>query len=118
MAEVSRKAVNERMDRFFDLMKYMLKHPEVLEALPEEVYIPAEVDIGNLFTPVRLELLRRIATGDHTVSRLARALGRKVPAVSRDLRVLESHGLIRIEERGKERIPLLRRKLVVVPLAG
>ncbi len=118
MAEVDRKQVERRLGEIGDLMKYMLNHPEVLDALPDEVHIPADVEIGRLFTPARLELLRRIATGEQTVSRLARALGRKVPAVSRDLRLLEGHGLIRIEERGKERVPLLRRKLVVVPLGG
>ncbi len=118
MDAMKRQRVESRLEQVRDLMHTMIRNPELLDAFPDEVYVPLDADLSSLFAPTRLELLHRISEGSLTVSELARALHRKVPAVSRDLRAFESRGLVRFEVRGRRKIPRLRRSLVVLPLAS
>jgi DNA-binding transcriptional ArsR family regulator len=55
---------------------------------------------GALADPTRRAILRRLASGDATVTELARPFQMTLPAVSKHLKVLERAGLI---ERGRER---------------
>ena len=118
MAEVKRKQVEERLEQVRTLMHTIIERPELLDAFPEEVYVPLDADLTSLFAPARLELLRRIARRRMTVSQLAKAVHRKVPSVSRDLKVLEQRGLLRFQVEGRRKIPELRHSLVVLPLSG
>ena len=108
--------VDRRLEEVRRFLHTALDRPELLEALPEEVYVPSEVDVASLFAPERLALLHRIARSTNTIGELARSLHRKVPAVSRDLRLLERHGLIRFRTEGRRKYPELLRHFVVVPL--
>lgn len=56
-----------------------------------------------LADPLRRSLLRRLATGPARVVDLAAAHPVSRPAVSRHLRLLGEAGLVRAEERGRER---------------
>lgn len=114
----SRGSVEQRLEEVRKFLHTVLERPDLLDAFPEDVYVPLGVDISSLFAPARLELLRTIARERLTVGELAKKVHRKVPAVSRDLRVLEHRGLLRFEVQGKRKIPELRRTLVVLPLAG
>ena len=114
----SRGSVEQRLEEARKFLHTVLERPDLLDAFPEDVYVPLGVDISSLFAPARLELLRTIARERLTVGELAKKVHRKVPAVSRDLRVLEHRGLLRFEVQGKRKIPELRRTLVVLPLAG
>lgn len=116
MSATPRTRVDRRLEEVRRFLHTALDHPELLETLPEEVYVPTEVDVASLFAPERLALLHRIARSTNTVGELARSLHRKVPAVSRDLRLLESHGLIRFRTEGRRKYPELLRHFVVVPL--
>ena len=72
----------------------------------EEAYDP-EVH-GRLFSPAIIKLLSTIASGEaESVSQLARRLGRDVGNVYRDLKLLESLGLIHLEKNGRKRVPRL-----------
>jgi DNA-binding transcriptional ArsR family regulator len=55
---------------------------------------------GALADPTRRAILRRLASGDATVTELARPFEMSLPAVSKHLKVLERAGLI---QRGRER---------------
>jgi predicted transcriptional regulator len=118
MAHVDQEAIRRRMDQVGGLLARLVDEPELLDSFPDEVYIPLDADLRGLFTPARLEILRRLGNGSWTVGKLARSLGRHAPAVSRDLRLLESRGLIRMELRGRERVPSLRARFVLLPLVA
>ena len=116
MRVTRRTRVNRRLEEVRSFLHAALDRPELLEALPEEVYVPSEVDVASLFAPERLALLHRISRSTDTIGELARSVHRKVPAVSRDLRLLEEHGLIRFRTEGRRKYPELLRHFVVVPL--
>lgn len=116
MSATPRTRIDHRLEEVRRFLHTALDHPELLETLPEEVYVPTEVDVASLFAPERLALLYRIGRSTNTVGELAHSLHRKVPSVSRDLRLLESHGLIRFRTEGRRKYPELLRHFVVLPL--
>lgn len=72
----------------------------------EEAYDP-EIH-GRLFSPTIVKLLSTIASGEvESVSQLARKLGRDVGNVYRDLKWLESLGLVYLENNGRKKAPRL-----------
>lgn len=105
-----------RLEQVRQFMHTVIDRPELLNSFPEEVYVPLDTDVASLFAPARLELLRDISEGQRTVSDLARSTRRKVPAVSRDLRLLERQGLIRFRVEGRRKYAELIRHFVVLPL--
>jgi predicted transcriptional regulator len=109
-------SVEKRLEQVREFMHTVIEQPELLEGFPEEVYVPLDVDIASLFAPARLELLRRLSRKPLTVGELARAVHRKVPAVSRDLGLLQQRGLIRFRIEGKRKYPELLRHFVILPL--
>ncbi len=116
MSKSKRASVERRLEETRQFLHTALDRPELLEAFPEEVYVPLGVNAASLFAAGRLALLREISRSAGTVGDLARSVRRKVPSVSRDLRVLEKHGLIRFRIEGKRKYPELRRHFVVIPL--
>lgn len=105
-----------RLEQVRRFMHTVIDRPELLDSFPEEVYVPLDTDVATLFAPARLELLRSISEEPKTVSDLARSARRKVPAVSRDLRLLEKQGLIRFRIEGRRKYAELIRHFVVLPL--
>lgn len=105
-----------RLEQVRQFMYTVIDRPELLDSFPEEVYVPLDTDVASLFAPARLKLLRDISEGQRTVSDLARSTRRKVPAVSRDLRLLERQGLIRFRVEGRRKYAELIRHFVVLPL--
>jgi predicted transcriptional regulator len=116
MSHSRQEAAEKRLEQVRKLMHAVIERPSLLDAFPEEVYVPLDVDVGSLFAPARLELLRRISQEPTTVGDLAHSVHRKVQAVSRDLRVLERYGLIRFHTDGRKKYPELVRHFVVLPL--
>ena len=116
MSESKKGTVERRLEEARRFLHTALDRPELLDAFPEEVYVPLGVDVASLFAEGRLELLRQISRSAGTVGELARSVHRKVPSVSRDLRVLEKHGLIRFRTEGKRKYPELLRHFVVISL--
>jgi predicted transcriptional regulator len=108
--------VEARLEKVRKFLHTVLDRPELLDAFPEQVYVPLDIDVASLFAPARLELLRQISRKPVTVGELAKAVHRKVPAVSRDLRVLEQRGLVHFRTEGKRKYPELLRHFVVLPL--
>ncbi len=60
---------------------------------------PLSLTLSALADPVRRAILARLATGETTVTELAKPFAMSLPAVSRHLKVLEHAGLI---TRGRE----------------
>jgi DNA-binding transcriptional ArsR family regulator len=67
-----------------------------MTAMPSD---PLSTTFAALADPTRRAILARLATGECTVTELARPFDMSMPAVSRHLRVLEHAGLI---TRGRE----------------
>ena len=82
------RRVDRRLEEVRRFLHSMLDRPDLLTAFPEEVYVPLGANVSSLFATGRLELLQQISQSSATVGELARALHRKVPSVSRDLRML------------------------------
>lgn len=110
------RVVERRLEQVRRFMHTLIDRPELLDSFPEEVYVPLNVDVASLFAPARLELLRSISEEPRTVSDLARSVRRKVPAVSRDLGLLERQGLIQFRTEGRKKYAELIRHFVVLPL--
>lgn len=65
---------------------------------------------AHVFTPERLKLLLLLQKEEHTsISSLATRVGRHFEAVHRDLKVLASDDLIRLEKHGREVQPIMNK---------
>ncbi len=71
----------------------------------------AEVDrlFRALADATRRDIVVRAASGDHSVSALARAYPMSVTAIQKHVAVLESAGLVRRERRGRETLVTTQR---------
>ena len=73
---------------------------------------PLDAIFGALADPTRRAILERLATGDSSVTGLAEPFDVSLPAISKQLRVLERAGLLAQEKNGRVR----RCKLDAVPM--
>lgn len=69
--------------------------------MDEITILQAEV-LKVLASPVRLEILHRLATGPVDVGRMAVEIGASQPHTSQHLAVLRAAGLVETERRGRE----------------
>ena len=60
--------------------------------------------------PSRLQILRCLSSGDHTVSELVAALGTSQPSVSKHLKVLKESGFVQVKVDAQRRIYQLRKE--------
>lgn len=71
----------------------------------------------QLLTPKRIELLRTIRENkQHSISELAKTLRRDIASVSRDLKVLENHGIVDLEREGHRKKPTVVVDRIIIPL--
>ncbi len=61
------------------------------------------VSFSALADPTRRAILARLATGEASVTELAKPFGMSQPAISRHLKVLETAGLIEARQSAQER---------------
>jgi len=67
-----------------------------------ELEIRAQVDwVAAFGEPTRLRILRTLATGDKTVTVLARIVGSEIVNVSHHLGILKAAGLVAVERDGR-----------------
>jgi len=71
-----------------------------------------DATFSALADPTRRAILARLATGEATVTELARPFSISLPAISKHLRVLEDAGLLNRQKQGR----IHRCRLVVGPL--
>lgn len=66
---------------------------------------PRKLDMafGALSHPIRRGILARLASGEATVSELARPYRVSAPAITKHMRILEDAGLISRRKQGRER---------------
>lgn len=97
---------------YLDLVwKSPSEHPEgVLLSLDDE-------DIVSLFTKERIRMIRTIKSSKGmTMGLLAKKLKRKLPAVERDLKILEGMGIADLNKKGREVYPIIEKEVLIVPL--
>ena len=81
------------------------------------VIILEENMIRKVLTPERLKLLRTLRRQKvESIQELARILKRPVASVSRDLKLLETYGFIRLDRNGRTKRPQLTKELIAIPL--
>jgi predicted transcriptional regulator len=103
----------EAITRFFDRV---FDDPD---AFPDKAVIFAWTDeeLTRLFTKEKLRIMRTIRESKpKTVKELAKILKREVSAVSRDLKILEDMGIVRLERKGRKVKPLIDKKVLILPL--
>ena len=103
------------IDRMID---YALKRPE---AAPNRVLVInfKTIGIDKILTLARTEMLRAILNEKpETVGELARMLKRPRESVSRDLKILESYGLLSFKRSGREKRPKVEKDIIAVQLTA
>ncbi len=71
----------------------------------------------SLFTKKRLELIEQIKSKNpQSVQELAKITKRAKQAVTRDLKILERFGIIRLEKKGRTAIPIVERQIVILSI--
>jgi len=111
--------MNKKIDMKFDLFIKLLEKCMENDIFPDEViFLPLTDDEWKIiFTERRIELIKAITEKKpKSVNELVKLLKRHQEAVSRDLRYLEKIGMIKIETKGKNRVPSINKKLIITPL--
>lgn len=111
----NKKIIDQKFDTFIKFLEHALDVPEIF---PDEViFLPlTDEEWKTIFTERRIELIKAITKKPKPVNELAKSLKRHQEAISRDLKYLERMGVIKIEAKGKNRIPLVNKKLIITPL--
>jgi len=112
----NKKITDQKFDMFIKFLKSAL---DASETLPNEViFLPlTNKEWKVIFTERRIELIKTItARQPKSVNELAKSLKRHQEAISRDLKYLENMGVVKIETKGKKRMPLINKKLIITPL--
>lgn len=113
--------MTDTMDKKWDAIEGFLsevirepdKYPDRLA-----VFVLTDEELHQLFTRERLRLLRALKEKEYeSVTVLSEHLGRDKAAVTRDLKLLERHGLVRLEKEGRRVRPRLDKEGVYLPLA-
>jgi len=74
-------------------------------------------EITRIFTKKRLQLIRIIQTKKITfLSELTKLTKRELPAIDRDLKILEGFGIGELEKVGRIIKPSVKKELLIVPL--
>jgi len=97
--------------RFTDLRNLVNEAIENPESTPDRysvVELSPELNC-KVMTNRRTQLLRELKDDPDidSITQLAEKVGRRLDAVSRDLKILENHGFIDLEKKGREKVPKL-----------
>ena len=98
------------------MIDFAIENPE---ASPDRVLVinMKKDTFEKLLTPSRMEIIRTIKrTNPQTVGELARKIKRPMESVSRDLRILESYGILELIKTGKTKSPKIKKEMILIPL--
>ena len=74
-------------------------------------------DLLEVFTRKRLELIRMIEDArPNSLKELAKLTNRKKQSINRDLKILERQEVLRLERNGRNVIPRLNKRVIMIPL--
>jgi predicted transcriptional regulator len=112
----NKKLIDKKFDIFIKFLERTLEVPEIF---PNEVIVLPLTDEEwkTVFSERRIELIKAIIQKrPKSVNDLVKSLKRHQEAISRDLKCLENIGVIKVEARGKTRVPTVNKKLILMPL--
>lgn len=79
---------------------------------PRDIELTAEL-LSALDSPLRLQILLLLNSGDHVVHEMVNELGKSQPLISQHLRVLKGTGLVRPRRVGREVIYSLAQPAII-----
>ena len=113
----ARTSADDAVELFGHLLEGAMAHPDLA---PDRLIVISlsQQNQHRILTKKRLELLRAMKTREiESISELAKAVGRSLESVSRDLRALQSAGLIEFRREGTTKRPILTKDLILMPIA-
>jgi len=108
----------ETMDLFWRMVEDSFERPELY---PDSLTVIALSDAikSRVFTPGRLQLIKALREKPAlSVSDLAKRVRRPLASVSRDLKVLQTYGVVELRRNGRVTVPTLIPAHIVIPLAA
>ena len=108
----------ETMDLFWRMVEDSFERPELY---PDSLTVIALSDAikSRVFTPGRLQLIKALREKPAlSVSDLAKRVRRPLASVSRDLKVLQTYGIVELRRNGRVTVPILIPAHIVIPLAA
>ena len=111
---------NSRAQEVLELVGRMIqdavRHPELYPDRLTFVLLDEETE-RKVLTPQRLRLLKTLRRREvGSISELAEILKRPIESVSRDLKLLETYGFVRLERNGRNKRPRVTKELIAIPL--
>ncbi len=106
----------KNMKMFDKMIDMAIKYPDMT---PDRVLvIDVKKDtLEKIITPSRLELIRTVRNKEpKSVGELAKIVKRPVEAVSRDLKILESYGVLELIQTGKIKRPKVEKDMIMIPI--
>ncbi len=98
------------------MLQDAIRHPELYPDRLSVVLLDEEAE-RKVLTPQRLRLLRTLRRREvESIRELAELLRRPIESVSRDLKLLETYGFVRLERNGRSKRPQVIKELIAIPL--
>jgi len=106
------------LNDFFDIIEEIISDPSKFDKMPDNMIFAKDyATLHKILTEKRLELIDAIKEHPkENIDSLSKILKRKREAISRDLRILQSMGIVKMKTIGKNRIPFIQKQYIVVPL--
>ena len=106
-------------DRWETIMRFFDKVIKDSDKFSDKAIVLAlgDEEITKIFTKERLKLIR-IIKGKKiiNVTQLSKIVKRDLTAVERDLKILESFGIVKLEKIGKDVRPSVEKEVLILPL--
>lgn len=113
------KISEEKWESVIDFFTKIFREPSRLDSLPDKTLLLSlsDAEITKIFTKERLRLIKTInQKHPKTISELSKIVERNLVAVERDLKILEDFGIVKLEKKGKEVMPTIEKKVLILPL--
>ncbi len=113
------KISGEKWESVMDFFAKIFREQSRLDSLPDKAVLLSlsDEEITKIFTKERLRLIKTInQKHPKTLSELSAIVERNLVAVERDLRILEDFGIVKLEKKGKEVMPTIEKKALILPL--
>ena len=106
------------LNDFFDIIEELIMDPSKFDKMPDNMIFAKDyATLHKILTEKRLELIDAIKEHPkENIDSLSRILKRKREAISRDLKILKSMGIVNMKTIGKNKIPFIQKQYIVVPL--
>lgn len=108
---------NSHFDDLKELTNKAIEDPDGTPDRYSIVELSPEINY-KVMTKERTKLLEQLKSNPNikSITELSDEIGRPSESVSRDLRILENHGLIDLERNGRKKVPRLIKNQVVIKL--